>query len=181
MAALVTACCLLPMQPTHAAATEDTLRAVFLFRLVSFIEWPGNTFAEPGDPLHLCVLGDPAVGRILAEKTRGNRVFGHLLKIHDLDENWPAPGTDVLCQLSYVANRWASAYQSLDRSDKQTLGLVVAENRALLQRGAALAIVARPTASGNIRLVFYGSRKQLASQAAKLNARLLRIVRFEEP
>ncbi|MGE3348760.1 MAG: YfiR/HmsC family protein [Ramlibacter sp.] len=40
-------------------ATASLVKAVFLHKFASFVEWPAGTFAQPTSPLKIGVLGGP--------------------------------------------------------------------------------------------------------------------------
>lgn len=56
----------------HAAPpTRDAVvKASFLHKFASFVEWPEGTFARPDAPIHIGILGDEAVWRELSELAR---------------------------------------------------------------------------------------------------------------
>ena len=57
-------------------ATEEQLKAVFLFNFASFVEWPESTMPSAGEPFSICTLGEQPFGAALEEACRGEKVFG---------------------------------------------------------------------------------------------------------
>ena len=58
---------LLAAIPAHAAdrSLEYAVKATFLYKFASFVEWPAGSFPNETSPFHLCVAGiDPFGGRI---------------------------------------------------------------------------------------------------------------------
>src|SRR5437868_2964053 len=53
---------------------EYQVKAVFLFNLAQFIQWPARAFPDPGAPLIIGVLGDDPFGGYLDETLRGEKV-----------------------------------------------------------------------------------------------------------
>ena len=53
-----------PAKP-QAALAEYQLKAAFLYRLPSFIEWPSASWPVAGDPFYACVLGRDPFGAYL--------------------------------------------------------------------------------------------------------------------
>lgn len=62
-----------------APSAEYQVKAVFLFNLAQFVEWPPRAFAEPRAPLVIGVLGEDPFGSYLDETVRGETVRNHPL------------------------------------------------------------------------------------------------------
>src|ERR1700758_4217756 len=67
--------CLLAEPPTP----EYQVKAVFLFNLAQFVDWPSKAFADPAAPLIIGVLGEDPFGSYLDETLRGETVRNHPL------------------------------------------------------------------------------------------------------
>ncbi|HUR71133.1 MAG TPA: YfiR family protein [Candidatus Limnocylindrales bacterium] len=81
---------LLPVMLTTPASAqvskEYQLKAVFLWRLAQFTEWPSDAFENPESPIVICVLGDnPFDGALSAavsgETAHGRRFVVQLLRV----------------------------------------------------------------------------------------------------
>ena len=57
-------------------STEYQLKAVFLWRLAQFTQWPSNAFENNDSPLAICVLGENPFGDALDEAVRGETAHG---------------------------------------------------------------------------------------------------------
>jgi hypothetical protein len=75
--------------PAHAVADrslEYAVKATFLYKFASYVEWPAGSFEHESSPFHLCVVGaDPFGGRVhdaVAGQSVGKHpiVFRHLAK-----------------------------------------------------------------------------------------------------
>jgi hypothetical protein len=64
-----------------SAALEYQIKAVFLFNLAQFVEWPAETFAETEAPLVIGILGDDPFGAYIDEAVRGEKVDGRSVTI----------------------------------------------------------------------------------------------------
>jgi hypothetical protein len=70
---------LLVAASAHAVdrSLELAVKAAFLHKFASFVEWPAGTFETATSPFHLCVVGpDPFGGRI-EQAVSGQSVGGH--------------------------------------------------------------------------------------------------------
>jgi hypothetical protein len=68
-------------QAATTGATEDQVKAVFVFNFTHFVEWPARSFAEPTQPLVIGVLGSDALAAQLGEAVRGERSDQHPLEV----------------------------------------------------------------------------------------------------
>ncbi|MES2695266.1 MAG: YfiR family protein [Verrucomicrobiota bacterium] len=69
---------------TWARAQERTLseyqvKALFIFNLVQFVEWPASAFPAPDTPFYIGVLGDNPFGDDLLTAIKGEKVGGRPL------------------------------------------------------------------------------------------------------
>lgn len=71
----------------HATeATEDQLKAVFVFNFLQFVQWPET--AGPGDsgPMIIGVLDDESLARLLDEAVRDEQIDGRRVEVRRFDE-----------------------------------------------------------------------------------------------
>ena len=60
---------------------EYHLKAVFLWRLAQFTQWPANAFEDADSPIVICVLGDNPFGDAIEEAVRGETAHGRKLLV----------------------------------------------------------------------------------------------------
>jgi hypothetical protein len=65
-------------------ATEQQVKAVFLFNFSHFVEWPQQAFAAPTAPFVIGVLGGEQVASQLEVAVRGEHVAQHPLQVRRL-------------------------------------------------------------------------------------------------
>lgn len=63
------------------APTEQQLKAVFVFKLSHFVEWPAQSFAKPDEPFVIGVLGSAEFAAHLQEAIRDESVDTHPLVV----------------------------------------------------------------------------------------------------
>jgi hypothetical protein len=68
---------------SHAAeATKEyQVKAVFLFRLAQFVDWPVNSFADESSPIVIGVLGDDPFGEALDLAVQGETAHNRPLSV----------------------------------------------------------------------------------------------------
>jgi hypothetical protein len=73
---------LAPAQPPQASTQRTSqMKAVFLYNLAVFTDWPADAFPDHATPLNLCVLGDEWVPRELEYRITGKSANGRELRI----------------------------------------------------------------------------------------------------
>ena len=60
---------------------EYQLKAVFLWRLAQFTQWPSEAFESADSPIVICVLGENPFGDALEEAVRGETAHGRKLVV----------------------------------------------------------------------------------------------------
>lgn len=63
------------------ALGEYDVKALFIFNLVQFVEWPASAFPQPDSPLYIGVLGTDPFGDALVTATKGEKVGGRPLVV----------------------------------------------------------------------------------------------------
>ncbi|MEJ0061293.1 MAG: YfiR family protein [Terricaulis sp.] len=99
-AALLALTMLVSSGPAHAqnAALEAAVKATFLYRFASFVEWPSGAFATPEEPIVLCVMGDRAFLGLLEEQIRGQAISGRPLTARQVAND----GNITECHVLYL-------------------------------------------------------------------------------
>jgi|SRR5690606_12789341 len=67
------------------APKDYSLKAVFLYNLTQFVEWPASAFENEHTPLVVGILGEDPFGRHLEEATEGEENNGRPLIIRHFD------------------------------------------------------------------------------------------------
>lgn len=96
-----------PVRSAMPAATEQQLKAVFVFNFSHFVGWPQSSFATPNAPFVICVLGGEEFADELEMTVRGEQVSQHPLQVLRAGA-MKEPGD---CHILYIDK---TAAQSLD-------------------------------------------------------------------
>lgn len=79
------------------AASRDTLvKAAFLHKFASFVEWPDGTFPRADSPLHIGVLGDDLLWRDLSALARDRQRDGRAVTVTRVEPGGPLTGFHIL-------------------------------------------------------------------------------------
>jgi hypothetical protein len=72
--------------PAQQLARESAVKAAFLYKFGSFVEWPAGTFQAPAAPFVIGIYGDDAVATELEQITQGRDIEGHPVTVQRLKE-----------------------------------------------------------------------------------------------
>jgi hypothetical protein len=84
-----------------ATATEEQVRAGFLFQLAQYAYWPPESFPSESTPMRFCVLGQDNLAGTLMATLRGKRIQGRPLVIESVKEPEGLSG----CHVAFVGFR----------------------------------------------------------------------------
>ena len=80
-------CALTPRARSDNGLTaEDSVKAAFLYRFASFVEWPSGAFADQNSPIRLCVIGSPGFAPLLERTVAGQQVNGRAFDVRRLSD-----------------------------------------------------------------------------------------------
>jgi hypothetical protein len=91
--------------PHCAAAGEETLeiqqriKAAFVYKFASYVEWPANAFAQPQSPVVIGIAGADAIARELEQSVAGRKVGERQLQVRRLARGEKAAGC---CHILFV-------------------------------------------------------------------------------
>lgn len=153
-----------PAQAARAARASE-VKAAFLYKFASFVEWPPGTFQRPDQPLVIAVLGDDEVAANLEQLIAGRNVEGRPVVAKRIPEGASTSGAHILL----IGERRESR---LREAIEQASGpvLVVTEQAEGLRLGAVLDF---SDEEGRVR--FSASLAAAETRNIKLSARLLTV------
>ena len=88
----------LTLQADAAESTEYAVKAAYLSKFGFYVDWPSATFAGPGSPINLCVVGDDPFGSALDDAVAGQNVEGHAIVVRRLKNVTRESG----CHIAYI-------------------------------------------------------------------------------
>jgi hypothetical protein len=151
-------------------ATESAVKAAFLYKFPSFVEWPNGVFARPGQPLVIGVMGDDEVAAQLQQIVAGRTVAGRPVVARSVPDAGAAAGVHVL----YIARRNDARLRQVIDAVRGPV-LVVTEQPGALAQGSVLNFMED---AGHMR--FSASLASAAARNLKLSARLLAVAQAVE-
>ena len=100
------------------SALEYPVKAAFLYKFGSFVEWPQDAFPSPQSPVHLCVVGRDPFGRELDNLVRGQTILTRPINVRRINVITPESG----CHIAYLGG---SAEQSVGAAARAVAGAAV--------------------------------------------------------
>jgi hypothetical protein len=158
---LVVLACLAP--GLAKAQAEHEVKAAFLVRFLSFVEWPESAFARPEAPIVIGVLGADDVLAALQETAPGRVVQARPVIARRVKEGEPLAGVHTL-----FVGRGASG--QLSKIGSPPGMLVVAETEGGLDRGATVNFLRR---EGRVR--FEVALDTAENQGLRISSRMLSV------
>lgn len=70
------------MSAQTTAASENQVKAVFLFNFTHFVDWPSSAFEYPYEPFIIGIIGNDPFGSLIESTIEGERIGTHLIKIN---------------------------------------------------------------------------------------------------
>lgn len=89
------------MPDATGQALEYAVKATFIPKFGSFVEWPATAFESPTSAATLCIVGEDQVGEALEKAVAGQKIGERNIVIRRLPEG----AGDGGCQILYVAGR----------------------------------------------------------------------------
>lgn len=153
-----------------AAPSRDTLvKAAFLHKFASFVEWPDGTFARPDTPLRIAVVGDDLLWRDLRELARDRDRDGRPVTVSRLDLGDALAGYHIV----YVKSGSPSRIADVLATAPEGVLTVADSDTGLHPRGSVLSFFLD---EGRVR--FGVSLAAAARQRLRLNPRLIAAARL---
>lgn len=154
------------------AVSPDEVKAAYLFRFTSYVEWPPASFADAQAPIVIGVADAAGVLEHLTAQTRGKRVGTRPVLVRPVSRSDDLQGVHLVF-LGGEAPPPTPAW--LQRARSRSV-LVVGEGARALGHGAALSLV-----QVNDRVRFEASLQAAAQSGVKLSSRLLAVADRVEP
>jgi len=90
---------------------EYKVKAAFLYNFAKFVDWPPGTFANPNDPIVICVVGQNPFGSALENMVQGKKIGGRSFAVRLLPDTQQAGS----CQILFIgAGEWKRTPALLD-------------------------------------------------------------------
>nr|WP_306673946.1 YfiR family protein [Tahibacter caeni] len=152
------------------APLEKRVKAAFIYKFATYVDWPASAFAAPDSPLVFGVLGDRAIAEEIGRAVNGRLIDAHPLQVRELRDGDDLKDVNVL----FVGAGSALA-PVLGASGVRPV-LVVTEADSALSQGSVINFI---VADGRVR--FEISAAGAEQRGLKLSSRLLAVAHNLRP
>lgn len=157
-------------QMVPAALRESAVKAAFLFKFGSFVEWPAGTFGTAREPLLIGVLGDDAVADELEQLAEGRSIEGRTVRVRRMKDSDTGNPVHIL----FVGTQRPARLRELLHGVPGPV-LVITEQEGALRYGSVINFVAEGP-----RVRFAASLVSAENRGLRLSARLLAVAQAVE-
>jgi hypothetical protein len=86
---------------TAQSPTDEEVKAIYIYNLINFVEWPASTFKSSSDPFIIGVSGGDSYLNILRELVKGESYRNRPIEVRKVDPD------DVInkCHILYIEKR----------------------------------------------------------------------------
>lgn len=145
-------------------ASEQSIKAAYLYKFAGYVEWPDLPAAEPAMPITIGVLGSGSLADELAEITAGRSVNNRPIQVRRVTPGLPLDDLEVL----FIGAQERRRLDQLLRPARQLPILTVTESDGALTEGSIINF----TVSGQ-RVRFEISLVAAEQSRLRLSSRLL--------
>jgi len=121
----------------RATAIERSIKAAFLYKFGSYVEWQPSSFASAGAPFTIGVVGEDALARDLIDVVADRTIGDRRVVVTVLRESDPIEGVQML----FIGRSAAPRLPQLVRAIQQRPILIVTESPGALNEGSMINFV----------------------------------------
>lgn len=85
-----------PARDEPAEAAEQRIKAAFLYKFGSYVDWPDSTFDSPDSPFVIGVMGAEVLARDLEQIVAGRQVAGREIRVRRMAPEEAPAGVQIL-------------------------------------------------------------------------------------
>lgn len=149
-------------------ASEAAVKAAFVYRFASYVEWPPQAFAAPDSPFVFGVTGAEDIAMELEQLVRGRGVENRPAVVRRVKEGEPLTGLHLL----FVGRRDAPRLPAITQAAGRLSVLVVSDADRGLETGSVINFVAVED-----RIGFEVSIEAAERSNLKISSRMLGVAR----
>ncbi len=149
-----------------AEPLEPRVKAAFLYKFASYVEWPESAFGQPEAPFTIAVVGADPIASELKQAVAGRRVNDRPIAVKQLRPGESIVGAHIL----FLGNSVTPQLGSLLKAARPFPVLTVTESEGALAEGSVINFV-----MVDQRIRFEISRESANRSKLRLSSRLLAV------
>lgn len=121
----------------EAGLTEVRVKAAFLYKFASYVEWPDGVFAQEDSPITIAVLGSERVAAELTQTIANRKVNDRAVIVKRLKPGESLSGVHIL----FVSHGATAQLRALTQMARSMSVLTVTESDGALAQGSVINFV----------------------------------------
>jgi len=154
------------------AQSEQSVKAAFLFKFLSYVDWRAGTFAEPSSPIVIAVMGADDIADALNVVVGGRKVGEHPVEIRHVRPTDPLDGVHML----FIGRDQSTRTRQVAALAQRRGVLLVTDYEGALDDGSAINLVVIES-----RVRFEVSLDATEKSGLKLSSRMLSLALWVRP
>lgn len=153
------------------APTEYEVKAAFIFKFISFVEWPEESFPEDDTPIRIGILGEDPFGAALDRTIEGKSVRGRTLEAkrsNDVEDL-------TACHIVFIAQPVPAGISTLTTRLHERHILTIGDTADFAKRGGIINFIER---EGKIRFEINAKSAQQAQ--VRISSQLMSLANVVE-
>jgi hypothetical protein len=147
-------------------STEYELKAVLIYNLAQFVEWPANAFENPSSPIIIGILGENMFGNSLEKVVEGEMVQNRKIIVQ-----YYRKGADIQrCHLLFITRSESARLEDILKQFKGKPTLTVSDIDSFVAVGGMVRFVSE---KNKLRLRL--NVREIEASRLKVSSKLLRI------
>jgi hypothetical protein len=151
----------------NAEYAEPTVKAAFLLKFATYVEWPAQAFAAADTPIVIAVLGSDEVASELERIVPGRSVGGHPVSVRRIADADALKGAHIV----FVGRSASARIGAVAKAAQREGVLVITESAGALEEGSAINFVV------DDRVGFEVSLTAAERTGHRISARMLAVAR----
>lgn len=113
--------------------TEQQVKAVYIYNLVNFVEWPSTAFEKPSDPFVIGVAGVDTYQRLIEELVKDEKYKSRSIQVRSINSSTDAR----TCHILFIDNTSEIVSELLSETQGRPV-LTVSENDNFMPDGGMI-------------------------------------------
>jgi hypothetical protein len=158
--------------PQKTATPEYQVKAVFLYNIAQFVEWPKDSIPEDTSAIIIGVLGKDPFGTYIDDTIKGEEVNGHPLVI----ERYAAPSDIKNCHILFIHSALGPKLNSILKNLRGKNILTVSDATNFTKQGGMVGFI---TQENKIRIQI--NLEDVKEENITISSKLLRLAEIVGP
>lgn len=149
-------------------ASEQLVKAAFVYNFAKFTTWPSKSFPDPSGPIALCILGKHEFGAAF-DSVDGKSVGGRVVSVKYLR----SLKADDQCHVVFVAQSEQARLPKIVKANHEVQALTVSDMEGFVEEGGMIRLMR----GADDRISFEINPRSAEAAGLKLSSKLLNLAK----